>query len=92
LASQPNASIKAPVFHYVYILVSESHPERHYIGSTADLNTRLTAHNAGKVSHTSKYKPWRVETAVAFRSKEKAVAFERYLKSGSGREFARRHL
>jgi predicted GIY-YIG superfamily endonuclease len=92
LASQPNASIKAPVFHYVYILVSDSSPDRHYIGSTADLNTRLAAHNAGKVSHTSKYTPWRAETAVAFRSKEKAVAFERYLKSGSGREFSRRHF
>jgi len=38
------------VFHYVYILVSESDPERHYVGSTADLNARLAAHNTGKVS------------------------------------------
>ena len=80
------------MFHYVYILVSETNPGRHYIGSTADLNARLAAHNAGKVSHTSKYKPWRVETAVAFRSNKKAAAFEKYLKSGSGRTFARRHL
>ena len=80
------------MFHYVYILVSETNPDSRYIGSTANLNARLAAHNTGKVSHTSKYKPWRVETAVAFRSKEKAVAFERYLKSGSGREFARRHF
>ena len=71
------------MFHYVYILVSESVPDRHYIGSTSDLNARLAAHNAGRVSHTSKYKPWSVETAIAF---------ERYLKSGSGREFARRHF
>ena len=80
------------MFHYVYILVSETNAERHYIGSTADLDARLAAHNAGKVSHTSKHTPWRVETAVAFRSKEKAVAFERYLKSGSGRAFSRRHI
>ncbi len=80
------------MFHYVYILVSETNPGRHYIGSTADLNARLAAHNAGKVSHTSKYKPWRVETAVAFRSNKKAAAFEKYSKSGSGRTFARRHL
>jgi putative endonuclease len=51
-----------------------------------------TAHNTGKVSHTSKHKPWRIETAVAFSNKRKATAFERYLKSGSGREFARRHF
>ena len=80
------------VFHYVYILVSESDPNRHYVGSTADLNTRLAAHNAGKVSYTAKYKPWRIETTVAFRDKQKASGFERYLKSGSGREFARRHF
>jgi predicted GIY-YIG superfamily endonuclease len=80
------------MFHYVYVLVSESDPGRHYVGSTSDLNARLAAHNAGKVSHTSKSKPWRVETAVAFRCSKKASAFEKYLKSGSGRTFARRHL
>jgi predicted GIY-YIG superfamily endonuclease len=80
------------MFHYVYVLVSESDPGRHYVGSTSDLNARLAAHNAGKVSHTSKCKPWRVETAIAFSDKGKATAFERYLKSGSGREFARRHF
>jgi predicted GIY-YIG superfamily endonuclease len=80
------------MFHYVYILKSDVAPERHYIGMTSDLTQRLTAHNSGKVSHTSKFKPWTIETAVAFRDETKATAFERYLKSGSGREFARRHF
>jgi len=80
------------MFHYVYILKSEVAPERHYIGMTSDLTQRLAAHNSGKVSHTSKFKPWTIETAVAFRHENKAAAFERYLKSGSGREFARRHF
>jgi predicted GIY-YIG superfamily endonuclease len=80
------------MFHYVYILRSESDQLRHYVGSTENLEARLTAHNAGKVHHTSKHLPWHIETAVAFRDREKASAFERYLKSGSGREFARRHL
>lgn len=80
------------MFHYVYILVSESDPDRHYIGSTANLNARLSAHNAGRLAHTTRHKPWRIETAIAFREKQKAAAFERYLKSGSGREFARRHF
>ena len=80
------------VFHYVYILVSESAPERHYVGSTGNLDARLAAHNAGKVSHTSKHQPWRIETAIAFQDTKKAAAFERYLKSGSGREFARGHF
>jgi len=80
------------MFHFVYILRSEAAPGRHYIGMTSDLTQRLAAHNSGKVSHTSKFKPWTFETTVAFRDESKAAAFERYLKSGSGREFARRHF
>jgi putative endonuclease len=80
------------MFHYVYTLKSEVAHERHYIGMTSDLTQRLAAHNSGKVSHTSKFKPWSIETAVAFRDEAKATAFERYLKSGSGREVARRHF
>jgi len=80
------------MFHYVYVLQSEAAPERHYIGMTSDLVQRLAAQNSGKVSHTSKFKPWTIETAVAFSNENKAAAFERYLKSGSGREFTRRHF
>ena len=80
------------MFYYVYILRSEAAPERHYIGMTSDLTQRLAANNSGKVAHTSKFKPWTIETAVAFCDETKAAAFERYLKSGSGREFARRHF
>ena len=79
-------------FHYVYVIVSLSHPDRHYTGLTDDLQDRLRRHNGGEVAHTSKYAPWELETAVAFRSREKAAAFEQYLKTGSGREFARRHF
>jgi predicted GIY-YIG superfamily endonuclease len=79
-------------FHYVYILASENDPAHHYTGSTENLEERLKAHNSGKVPHTEKYRPWRIETAIAFRSKEKAAAFERYLKSSSGRAFAKKRL
>ena len=47
---------------------------------------------AGEVPHTSKFKPWRIQTAIAFDGKEKACAFEKYLKTGSGREFTKRHF
>ena len=80
------------MFHYIYILKSDIDPARHYVGMTDDLQKRLAAHNSGKVSHTSKFKPCSIETAIAFSDKSKATAFERYLKSGSGREFSRRHL
>ena len=77
---------------YTYILRSISQPEQRYIGCTADLKSRLTKHNAGEVPHTSKFKPWRIQTAIAFDRKEKAVAFEAYLKTHSGRSFANRHF
>jgi putative endonuclease len=78
-------------FHYVYILTSLE-PGHYYIGRTNNLQSRLEKHNSGGCPHTSKFRPWRIETAVAFQSEEKAIAFERYLKSGSGREFCRRHF
>jgi putative endonuclease len=78
--------------HYVYILESLSDPERHYVGETADLKTRLKAHNAGKVPHTSKYVPWRVKTYVAFSDLAQSRRFERYLKTASGRAFAKKRL
>jgi putative endonuclease len=79
-------------FHYVYLLVSEADDEAHYSGITSDLMARLIEHNQGKCLDTAKHKPWRIETAIAFRSEEKARRFERYLKTGSGREFSRRHF
>jgi len=59
---------------------------------TDDVPERVDHHNSGASPHTSKYRPWRVETFIAFRDRQKALNFERYLKTGSGREFARRHL
>ena len=67
--------------HYVYILRSISHPDRTYVGSTADLKKRLGAHNAGHSVHTSKYLPWKIEFYCAFPRKRKAENFESYLKS-----------
>ena len=79
-------------YTYGYILVSEQDPTRHYIGSTTNLNERLTRHNQGRNPHTAKFAPWRIETAIRFSNPDKARAFEKYLKSGSGRSFAKRHF
>jgi predicted GIY-YIG superfamily endonuclease len=79
-------------FHYVYILQSVANPDRYYVGLTDDLQKRLRKHNAVEVSHTVKLKPWTIKTAIAFRVRERAAEFERYLKSGSGRAFARKHF
>jgi predicted GIY-YIG superfamily endonuclease len=80
-----------PPMKYVYIL--ESHDSEHfYLGLTDDVPARLAKHNAGEVSHTSKYRPWRLKTYVAFSDERQAIAFEKYLKSGSGRAFAKKRL
>ena len=76
---------------YVYLLQSIELPDETYVGLTDDLRSRFSAHNAGRSPHTAKYKPWRLVTYVAF-SERKAVEFERYLKSASGRAFANKRL
>ena len=77
---------------YVYLIRSVSHPDQRYVGLTSDLQERLKAHNEGRSPHTSKYRPWELVAYVAFAEETKALEFERYLKSGSGRAFANRHL
>jgi putative endonuclease len=76
---------------YVYIL--ESLDGQHfYVGATADLKARLYKHNAGEVTHTAKFRPWQIKSYFAFTDEAKAWAFERYLKTASGRAFAKKRL
>ena len=77
---------------YVYVLQSLSETDHFYTGITDDLEARLSAHNSGTVTHTAKYAPWRIKTYVAFTDAARAIAFEGYLKSGSGKAFAKKHL
>jgi putative endonuclease len=79
-------------FVYVYILESLQDGGRYYVGMTHDLAQRLSLHNAGAVPHTSKFTPWQIKTAIAFRERTRAIEFEQYLKSASGRAFARKRL
>ncbi len=78
--------------YYVYLIKSVKFPEQKYVGRTTDVERRLTEHNNGDSPHTSKYRPWEMECFIAFKDKAKACQFESYLKSGSGRAFAARHL
>jgi predicted GIY-YIG superfamily endonuclease len=79
-------------FFYVYILQSEAIPGHFYTGITDNLQERLKKHNSGGVPHTAKFCPWRIKTAIAFTDRERAIKFERYLKSPSGRAFAKKRL
>ena len=77
---------------YVYILQSQSEAKNFYTGRTEDLHARLKKHNAGEVPHPAKVRPWHIKTAIAFTEEKRAVDFERYLKSASGRAFAKKRL
>jgi putative endonuclease len=88
----PSFSEGWPPLYYVYLIESLCAEGERYLGMTTDLKQRLEQHNAGKSSHTSKFKPWELTTYIAFTDRAKAEAFERYLKSGSGHAFARKHL
>jgi len=67
-------------------------PERKYVGITDNPERRLKEHNNGQSNHTNKFKPWKLMTYVAFDNLLKAQAFEKYLKSHSGRAFTKKHL
>jgi predicted GIY-YIG superfamily endonuclease len=79
-------------FRCVYVLQSETDSKRFYTGCTLDLRKRLARHNNGEVPHTSKWRPWRVKTYIAFSDRVQAKAFEHYLKSASGRAFLKKRL
>jgi predicted GIY-YIG superfamily endonuclease len=78
--------------YYVHLIKSINNPDRKYIGYTEDLDKRLSNHNCGTTPHTAKYMPWEQVMFFAFSDKDRATAFEKYLKSGSGREFAAKKL
>jgi predicted GIY-YIG superfamily endonuclease len=78
--------------YYVYVLKSTK-TNHLYKGFTTDLDQRMLQHNNDKSSHTDKTDgPFELLWFCVFNEKPKAIAFEKYLKSGSGRAFINRHL
>ena len=77
---------------FVYVLRSESDPGRHYVGITSEMVGRLHWHNEGPCGYTTAYRPWQLAVILEFPDERRARRFERYLKSGSGRAFAKRHF
>ncbi len=78
--------------HYVYIIQSLNLQDQIYVGCTEDLKKRLSNHNTGTTPHTAKYLPWKLIFYAGFENKFKAYEFEKFLKSGSGREFRNKRL
>jgi predicted GIY-YIG superfamily endonuclease len=77
---------------FVYVLKNSESPPRYYTGLTSNPVARIAGHNTGECTYTARYRPWSVDLLIEFADERRAVAFERYLKSGSGVAFARRHL
>ncbi|MGE4289509.1 MAG: GIY-YIG nuclease family protein [Salinivirgaceae bacterium] len=78
--------------YVVYILFSEKY-QKHYTGFTSDLISRFHSHNElSTKGWTIKYRPWKVIHVEFFASKSEALAREKYLKSGKGREYLQKEL
>ena len=76
--------------YHVYILrCADGHL---YVGCTSDLDERVIRHSQGQVHYTRDKLPVTCIAAFGFIYKYKAFAFEKYLKTGSGRAFMGRHL
>ncbi len=75
--------------YYVYSLRCN---DGYYIGCTEDIDERLERHQKGYVPATSGRLPITLEFYFSTQDKYKAFEFEKYLKSGSGRAFIKKHL
>jgi predicted GIY-YIG superfamily endonuclease len=76
--------------HYVYILLCSN--GEYYKGCTNNIDDRLKRHQNGWVEATKDLLPVQLITYTAFIDKYKAYEFEKYLKSGSGRSFIKKHF
>jgi predicted GIY-YIG superfamily endonuclease len=75
--------------YYVYILLcSDGLP---YTGCTDDLRKRIDMHTSEKVLATKSRLPIKLTSYFCFSNKYTAYNFEKYLKSGSGRAFLKKH-
>jgi predicted GIY-YIG superfamily endonuclease len=90
--AQPRQTLHFVDMHFVYILRSEDH-QHWYTGITTDLTRRIAEHNAGKSRHTSaRATHWQLHTFIGFFDEYRAQRFEEYLKTHSGRAFAKKRL
>lgn len=76
--------------YYAYILQLSNN--EYYSGHSDDLKRRLQEHTEGRVQSTKNFRPLKLIYYSAFATKNKAVAFEQYLKSSSGKAFRNKRL
>ena len=81
--------VRSRRMYYVYLLECKDGP---YTGCTSDLKDRMPRHHKGQVPATANRRPLELEAYFAFKVKYVAFEFEKYLKSGSGRAFMKKHV
>ncbi|HEX8279078.1 MAG TPA: GIY-YIG nuclease family protein, partial [Segetibacter sp.] len=69
------------MIYTVYILYSDNF-QKHYTGFTNNLEQRLLSHNKYGHDWTKSYRPWRVIFTKAFATKQEAMHYEKWLKTG----------
>ena len=89
-ASVDTVHLKYPIMWFVYQLKCADN--KFYTGYTGNVNERVAAHQQGEVSYTKTRLPVELVSYFAFKDKQLAYNFERYLKSGSGIAFAKKRL
>jgi putative endonuclease len=78
--------------HMEYVYILRCADNSYYTGQTADLEDRIKRHNKGENTYTKPRRPVVLVTFIAFSDKYKAIAFEKYLKSCSGKAFAKKRF
>ena len=76
---------------YVYVIESLKN-NKVYTGHTANLDKRLDQHNAGKTKSTKAFIPYKILFFELCTNRKEAIAREKYLKSGIGREFIKEYI
>ena len=78
--------------YYIYLIKAINFHDVFYVGYTTNLKQRLETHNSGGSIHTAQYRPWKLVMYLGFSEQAKAKELEKYLKSQSGRAFAKKRF
>ncbi len=76
---------------FVYVIQSEVNGQL-YKGLTSSVEKRLKEHNAGRSFSTKPYRPWRLVYVKEFDNRISAREYEKFLKTGVGREYLKNIL
>ena len=80
---------KTIMYHVYFLKCSDGSS---YVGCTNDLKDRINRHNSGQVDTTKNKLPVNLIRYFAVENEKIAFRLEKYLKTGSGRAFIKKHF